>query len=370
MRQRRVPPPPRFSRRGSVMSDLDDTWYVRLPNGRVLRAKGTQEVRNSLHAGHIPASCQVRRAPDEEWLGMEWVEEFADLAHRRAAHGNPDRRRARRARTPKPTINLEASSIAARLDPRRLPTAGVRGMLQELLAALDRTLVRGKLGVGLFAGLIAGLIAAVLQSGWLSPAWLSWVVAGPLLLVVAAVTAGILTQGTYVELSKMRPAKWKESTARLGGLAFRICVLLLLVGGGALLVIGGLRWLTLALGEMSDLGWPAGLQEGLTATAAGAALLVEVLVWPVVAFALLLPAVLVAEECGVVPALGHWLRLLRHHLPRVWLYEVLALGLGLVFAGLLSLPLIVAAASGVGGERIAFVFQVLAGVVGGGLFAF
>ena len=77
------------------------------------------------------------------------------------------------------------------------------------------------------------------------------------------------------------------------------------------------------------------------ATAAGAAavgMILEVALWPIIGFALLLPPILVVEGCSVGAALGHWLRLLREDLGRVFLYEALALGLGLAATLLLALP--------------------------------
>ena len=67
-------------------------------------------------------------------------------------------------------------------------------------------------------------------------------------------------------------------------------------------------------------------------------MIVEVVLWPIVGFALLLPPILVVEDCSIGKALSLWLRLLRRDMGRVFLYEALALGLGLAATLLLALP--------------------------------
>jgi hypothetical protein len=157
-------------------------------------------------------------------------------------------------------------------------------------------------------------------------------------------------------------------------MAFRIGVAWLLAGGTGLVAILGLRWLTVWMTGISDFGWPTGLQAGLTAVTGLLAILTEVALWGLLLLTLLLPAVLVAEESGVIRGLGHWLRLLRAHGLRVWLYEALAVGLGVLVAGALLVPVVLAVSSGMGGDRLAgelaFALRVLAGAAVGGLFAY
>jgi hypothetical protein len=359
------------------MHDYDDVWFVRLPNGKVLRANATQAVRDSLRDGHIPLTSEVRRSSDDDWLALEWVEAFADLVHRRTTN-DKGTRRIRRPRPTPTSINLEDSSIAARLDSKRLPSSGVRRMLGELLPALDRALVRDRLGVGLVLGAVAGLLVAIVESGWLSlvvpETWMLWVVVAPLLLILGAVGAGLVSRGAYAELSRMRPGSWQDSVRGLGPLAFRVGAAWLLTGGSVFLAIGGLRWFTGWMMGISDLGWPTGLQAGLTGVIGLLAILGELGLWVLLILTSLLPAVLVAEECGVVRGLGHWLQLLRAHALRVWLYEALAVGLGVLMVGAFLVPVILAVSSGVGGDRLApvlaFAMRLLGGAAVGGLFAY
>src|SRR5262249_51402978 len=61
------------------MSQPSDVWYVRLPDGRVLRASSTEALRNHLSAGRIPFESWVRRSREEEWVTLAWSQEFSDL---------------------------------------------------------------------------------------------------------------------------------------------------------------------------------------------------------------------------------------------------------------------------------------------------
>src|SRR5947199_84132 len=68
-----------------AMKENRDPWYVRLPDGRVLKAKSTDAVRHHLEAGNIPRNSYARRDPTEEWVELTWIAEFSpDAARRRA----------------------------------------------------------------------------------------------------------------------------------------------------------------------------------------------------------------------------------------------------------------------------------------------
>src|SRR6516225_7107435 len=71
-RMERVPP----------MRDPSDAWFVRLPDGRVVRAKSTGSVRHHIETGRIPVDSWVRHSPEEDWTTLEWTAEFSDLAGR------------------------------------------------------------------------------------------------------------------------------------------------------------------------------------------------------------------------------------------------------------------------------------------------
>src|SRR5579885_2945829 len=137
------------------MKQVSDAWYIRLPDGRVLRAANTAAVRTHLTSGRIPPDSRVCRGVGEEWVLLEWTQEFADLAREKTsdhaatalaepAAGSPSRP----ASNDLASASRRRAGVSARLDPLRLQTIGVRGLVDELLAALDSTLVRHKIVAG------------------------------------------------------------------------------------------------------------------------------------------------------------------------------------------------------------------------------
>jgi hypothetical protein len=351
---------PRISRTPPASGDL---WYIRLPSGRVLRAESTERVRRSLGRGHIPSSSQVRRSREEKWLALENLPEFADLLGPLPDNGS----RGAAARSAGTPVAVEPGSIASRLDPARLRLAGVRSLLEDLLAALDLALVRGRLVIALVVCLLAALVLAVAGSGLLDalPPFVGWAGAGVVLALLAAVAAVLLTQMTYVELSSFRPARWQDGTTNLGGAVLRVFFAFLLVGGATMLALAGLRWLPVWLAT-AELSWPAGFREAAVTTAGVVAPLLEVVLWPLLAFALLLPPALLVEESSFGGGIAGWLRLLRAHLPRVFLAEALALAVGGIVSLALALPLLLAGsavsagASPLAGDFLLWAFRGLA----------
>jgi hypothetical protein len=339
-------------------TQLPDVWFIRLPSGRTLRANSTDVVRQYLSSGQIPVNSRVRRSPDEEWAGLDWTEEFADLATSPPApNGTPDAvSSSRRPSTPAVGIYLDPGSIADRLDGTLLPRIGVRGMLQELLAALDSSLVRGKLAIAAGTALLGGILVTVLHASLLgtqrNEQLLAWGVGGVLLLLLFAVASAVVTRMTYIELSRLRPARRKEMRGVLGWPALRLFAASLLVGG-LLLAIGGLRWLPGWLLDGAELSWSAGAREGVAMIAAVGGLLLEVLLWPLAVLGLLLAPILIVEDCSVFAAVRQWVGLLRKHWGRVFLYEALAVAAGGLVTVALALPLLVASQGVATDERLA-----------------
>jgi len=312
------------------MSRATDPWYVRFPDGRIMRANSTAAVRHHVEAGRIPSDSRVRRSPDEEWTALDWTTEFSDLAPKRPVRGAPARGSAPREAGP------EAASL--RTNNLQLQTVGVRGLAEELLAAMDSTLVRGKLVIAALAGLLGGgaCVAADLVESQLEGPWLAWAGAGLLCWLILAFCGALLTQMTFVEVSRLRPARWAETTAGLGRHVFRLAIAQLLVGGTTVTALLLLRqapsWVmgASAIEAWAGAEWPA---AALTA----AALVLQVFLWPVLGFTLLLAPVILIEECSTFQGLRIWWGLLRGHLSRVFLYEALACAL----ASIAALPFIV-----------------------------
>jgi hypothetical protein len=210
----------------SLMSQAD-LWYIRFPDGRVLRVASTEAVRRRLARGRIPPASLVRRSPEEEWVSLAWIPEFADLISRPpAANGRTRRSRPLRER-PAPASAGTPATVASHLDPDRLQLLGVRGFYLELLAALDSTLVRRKLAASFLVGLVLGVLLALGRLSSSSQLDLgmsgSWALVGGSWLVVVLLGA-LLTRMTYVEVSHLRPARWRDGFAGFGGLTLRLLV--------------------------------------------------------------------------------------------------------------------------------------------------
>jgi hypothetical protein len=348
------------------MSTNADAWFVRFPDGRVLRATNTAVVRQQLGAGRIPTGSTVRRTPEEEWTAVEWIQEFADVVadHRKqaelAAPSRPTGRPPSNAlidvtagtvpapasggRPPSnPAIGgAEGSGVAARLDPMRLQTVGVRGLVDELIGALDSTLVRKKIGVALFATLLLGLLFAFAPLNPLDfsnqASSLDRALAAVAVLVLGSVTVGLLTRMTFVEVSRLRPARWGEALKGLFGLSFRLGFAQLVVAGNTLLLLEVLRVLPgifLVHDPLEGIA-PPGVAAIIAAIVAMTA---EVLQWVVYGLSFLLAPILVVEGCSSGTALFHWLRLLRRQFGRAFVYEAIAFGVGLIITLPLFFPL-------------------------------
>jgi hypothetical protein len=147
---------------------------------------------------------------------------------------------------------------------------------------------------------------------------------------------------TFVEQSRLRPARWAEASAGLGGHVVRLLTTQLAVCGGVFVGVALLRWLPgwLLAGEPEGL---RALWEVLAAAANVLGLVLEVVLVPLLAFALLLGPILIVEGCSAAQALREWWRFVRGHLSLIFLYETLAASLALITSLPLLLPVVVTA---------------------------
>ena len=216
---------------------------------------------------------------------------------------------------------------------------GVHGFLDHLWTALDSTLQPDRLWTAALLGGGGGVtLALVGLADWLMSPW-------SVLLLVAAGLAFWLLQGwpwletrlTFLELSQLRPATWREATTGLAGRVTRFLLAQLLLG----LVIGGglaALWLPATVTLSEELSWLLPILVGIGTVLR---LFLETLLWLLLGLELLLAPVLVVEECGVWSALRQWWTLVRQHSRRVLLYKALTLGL----AALVALPLLLVVAA-------------------------
>jgi hypothetical protein len=339
---------------GIPMSQANDVWYVRLPDGRVVRARSTAAVRHHIETGRIPFDSRVRRDPEDDWVTLDWSPEFADLVVRRPARANGAG---------------EKSLFGARGQEHELRQVGVRGLVEELLAALDSALTRRKLLVAGVSGFCAGLVLLLIglwPSYFPTPwPWLPWVVGCFGLFFVTSYCAALLTQMTVVEVSRLRPATREEARAGLGRHLFRLMLVNLVVGGSILFTIFGLRWLPdWILAQHFPEGWPH--ENVLAGIAVALRLILEVLLWPTLVLTLLLGPAIIVEDSTTWSALRQWCTLLRRKLNRVLLYEALAVALGLITALPILLPVLIAGRFEVSDPTLVFlhdsVFLLLVGL--------
>jgi hypothetical protein len=320
------------------MKNHYDPWYVRLPDGRIVKAKSTSSVRHHVQSGNIPLNSSARREHHEEWVGLGRIAEFSDLSAGgdRSTASMHDSAPLQSANGSSPEINLR-SGISSRLDPMRLQTVGVRGLVDELIAAFDSTVGAGKLVVAcavatfgsLAVFLALRLVLVVLPEG----VWLAQVVGGLIGLFFLAVIVGLLTRQTHLELSKMRPVYPSEAFKAIVPFVFRVFL-------GYAVTIGVGIGLLILLQQVP--GWVSsgtGTPNEILPTAVWSASIVLALgIFVMIMLSLLMPPILVVEECSVGDALREWRAILREHRIRVIVYEGMALALAIVASLPLALP--------------------------------
>lgn len=296
------------------MASEADLWYVRLPDGRTLRAQGVEVLRQSLGNGTIPWDSTVRRSGDQPWLPLGRVPELADL---RPGDGAPRRR---------PDSDADLNPI------------GARAIVEALWNALDSSLHTRKLLPAALAGLVAAaaFIAAELSPLWISSTWL-WLArasAGLVLILAVALCTSWVTQMTYIELARLRPARRRELHTGLSRYTLRLVAMQLLVTIAFAAPLLLLRWLSPQLASAPADSWLDGLRGCMLA----ARLLWEVFGWPIFVMSMLLVGpIVVVEDYPLLQTLRELLSLIRKHLARIYLYEVAAVVLGVV----LTLPVLI-----------------------------
>jgi hypothetical protein len=317
------------------MKDHYDPWYVRLPDGHIVKAKSTASVRHHVEAGNIPLNSTARRHSDEEWVGLAWITEFADLG------GGPTRNHdalteiAPTDGVPPSPEAAPKSGVAARLDPLRLQTVGIRGLVEELIAAFDSTVSGGKLAVAGIVAAVGALATFLVMRGALlvyaEGAWLAQVLSGSVALLALATIAALLTRQTHLELSRMRPVSQAEARAGAGGFILRVFlgyVATIGVGIGIILLLQHVPGWTVKTTASAS----ATVSEAAATAAWAVALLLAVVVFATMLLSLLVAPVLIVEECSLGDAIREWRSILREHRLRVVVYEGMALAVATVAA--------------------------------------
>lgn len=308
------------------MALVSESWYLRLPDGRVVLAKSSRAVRHHLRTGRIPANSRIRRSPGDEWLKLDSVPEFAELVAQPSSRDVP---------LPGPRENEAANGR-----PSEFGTLGASALVGELLNAVDSSLNRHKLLVAAIASLTWAIgvlgydLLPSLSDGIPSYVYRCAIALG--LLFLGGLASAILGQMTLVELSRFRPARWHEVRAGLILKAFRI-----MLGQGFLLAL--VLAPLVAIRHFSEAWTPTeGPTHSVQATVLALRLVLEVIFWPLAGMSLLIAPLLLVEECSLPSALAQWWDMLWSDLGRIFLYETLAAGLGIVLTFPLTLPVLYA----------------------------
>jgi hypothetical protein len=319
------------------MKDHYDPWYVQLPDGRVVTAKSTASVRHHVEAGNIPLNSRARRDTSAAWQRLSRFNEFSDLSatgSRSVVSVQESAQLPPSSNGSSPDVNVK-SGISARLDPMRLQTVGIRGLVDELIAAFDSTISTGKLVVAcascLLGSLTVFLIVRALLLSFPEGLFLAQFVAGVVGFAILAVVVALLTRQTHLELSTMRPVSPREASQQIGPFIWRVFLgYALTVGVGIGLLV--LLWHTPEWVARSVGGINPTVAEGLLTIAWLFALVLAVAAFAIMLLSFLVPPILVVEECSVGDAIREWRALLREHRLRVMVYEGMALALGFVAA--------------------------------------
>jgi hypothetical protein len=324
------------------MKEHHDPWYVRLPDGRVVKAKSTSSVRHHVEAGNIPLNSMARRDSREEWVSLTWIAEFTDLGvnrSKRSANPVKDGVSSQAVNANGSAEHVLKSGISARLDPMRLQTVGIRGLVDELIAAFDSTVSSGKLIVASSIGAVTSVVVLLIMRGafaiYAEGRWLAELAGGVATLLGLAALTALLTRQTHLELSTMRPVRPSEAAKGIGHYVIHIFLGYLATIGVALGLIVLLHKCPEWLRDLTD---SSTLAEVLQTAAWSIGVVLAACLFVLMTVSFLLPSILVVEECSLGDAFREWRALLREHRVRVMVYEGLAIAFALVAALPLLLP--------------------------------
>ena len=301
------------------MSRHKDSWYVRLPDHQVVKANSTKSVRHNIKHGQIPTQSYARRSSSDPWTPLYKLEAFTDLVQKMA---------------PLAHRSEEAENGSAGPEEQfALQKVGVRGLLQELVTALESTLHRRKLLLAAISGLLVGLIVVLhLLVGKLPKGWdIAFAVAESLgFLWVVGNGIALISQLTFIELSQLRPAKTKELYQNRLRNTVRLMGCYLVVVGLILAILRGMDELYVFIQGLSEPVWVVENQDILLSAVAVIRVLLQVILLPVMGFSLLLGPIVIVEECSMLRALRHWWNMVMKHPSRLFFYEALVAAIGLV----------------------------------------
>jgi hypothetical protein len=235
-----------------------------------------------------------------------------------------------------PTANAlsNGEKTAKRLELRGL---GLRGMASELISGLESALSPIKLKAAAGLGVLLGLAGAF--QGWTAhvhPSW-EWLgngAVGLAVLLAFCLLSALLTQITFVELSRLRPARAREIRSGLGRHTMQIACAQISGSGLILAVSLTLMYLPGWLQSANGPAWP----DALIAPLIVLSVVWEVVCWPLWTLLLLFAPIAVIEEGSLWRSVVEWLSMARRHVGRLLLYEAVAILLGLLVSAPFLVP--------------------------------
>lgn len=297
------------------MSEFRDPWFVRLPDGRVIKAKSTASLRHHLESGNVPKNARVRREKTEEWQELMWVREFADL------FGGISKPSEDASEQLPPQLD---PTFQNKLETHRLQSVGIRGMIDEILTSLESAWSKPKIiiatigAIFLFIGhfLIEWIGFSILKElEWDRLTWTIPLLTVAWMVLVVSMVFAFLAKLTFHELSTLKHASLSD--AFRGGLYLKIQVLLAsLIGVGIPLVLIVLlgkvpNWVAQLL---TDMGASPKNASYIVTPAVVLAKLIMIPMWLLVGMAWILPAAVVVEEGAFAPGLSEWRKVVFHQL--------------------------------------------------------
>lgn len=333
------------------MKQRRDAWYIRFPNGQEIRAKSTAAVIYHIQQGTIPKNSWARRSREEEWMKLEWHAEFTEAVTGIKPPREAEEEAARDG--DRGTMVNPPTGVAQRMDPMQLRSVGVRGILDDLLGAVDCAFRRDKLiialiGAGLIGLVIGGVPYLAVKFGDMlgiaqtvdSMSGLVDLLATIAAAVIFAITNALLTKTTYLELATSREVRLHEAARGIVASVTKMLIVYIVLVGGAFYLMSLLHrlpgWLTVPPGQILEASLGTRVLAGVVSFVG---LLCEVILWVVIVLTWLLPPILVGEEYSLVGGIREWLGLITSHFNRIALAEVMTLGVGLLLAAPVFLPI-------------------------------
>src|SRR5262249_30757088 len=150
----------------------------------------------------------------------------------------------------------------------------------------------GKLVPAAALGLLVGTALAIHETWAAHQPWFVRGALGVVVLLGFCLVSALVMKATFIELSRLRPARTREIRAGLLRHVVQLFLAQLLTAGALGAILFGLRKLPIWLS--ADLGWP----DSLVAPALVISLVWEVACWPLGALLLLVGSFVVIEDCS------------------------------------------------------------------------